>query len=242
MKSYVILRGVIVVASIALIVVLIRESGLASGADALTLWVDETVRGHGVLGALVFIAAGVLFTGAGLSRQVFAFVAGYAFGVTLGAGLALIAEIGGVMAAFCYARYLGRDVIAARLPKRIRRFDEFLQVNPFLTTLAAKLFPLSSNLVVNLAGGISSVPAVPFFAASAVGHFPQTLVFALIGSGLATGIYLKGALAVVLFVASAVIGYALYRRFRGAMVLDPPVADILEQPAGSTADYGQRSS
>ncbi len=240
MKFDVVVRGVIVIASIALIVVVIRESGLASGVDDLTLWVDREVRGHGLAGMLLFMAVGVLFTGVGLSRQVLAFVAGYAFGVALGTGLALVAEIGGVMAAFVYARFLGRRVIAARFPNRIRRLDEFLQVNPFLTTLAVRLLPVSNNLVINLAAGVSSVPPGPFFAASAVGHLPQTLVFALIGSGLAHGIYLKSGLAVVLFLVSAIIGYYLYRRFRGTKALDPSDEDILERPAAGAVDYGQQ--
>jgi uncharacterized membrane protein YdjX (TVP38/TMEM64 family) len=236
MNFNVVLKGVIVIATIALAIVLVRESGLASGIDTLKEWVDREVRGQGIAGSLLFVAFGVVFTGVGLSRQVLAFVAGYAFGVGLGTGLALTAEIGGVIAAFLFARFLGRDVVAARFPARIRRLDEFLRINSFLATLTVRLLPISNNLAVNLAAGVSSVPAGRFLAASAIGHLPQTLVFALIGSGLAQGIYLKSALAGVLFVISVVIGIYLFRRFRRDAADIGSVDGILDQSENEAAD------
>ncbi|MDJ0948015.1 MAG: VTT domain-containing protein [Alphaproteobacteria bacterium] len=232
-------RGLVVIATVALAIVIIRESSLATSVDDLKAWVDGEVHGHGLSGGLLFIAAGALFTAVGLSRQVIAFIGGYAFGVGLGTGLALVAGLGGVIAAFSYARFLGRDVVSARFPARIRRLDEFLQVNPFLTTLAVRLLPISNNLVVNLTAGITNVPAVPFFAASAVGHLPQTLVFALIGSGLAQGIYLKTAVAIVLFLVSVAIGTVLFRRFRRDARQAASVEALLDQAEAKAAEIAR---
>ena len=226
MKRDLIIRGVITIACIGLVVLIIRESGLGTSLDELKHWVDTEVRGDGFVGALLFVAAGALFTGVGLSRQILAFAGGYAFGVALGSGLALIAEVGGVLLAFSYARFLGRGVVARHFPSRIRRFDAFLAVNPFWLTLAIRLLPVSNNLVVNLLGGVSRVPTVPFVAASAVGHTPQTVVFALVGSGLAEGIFLKTGLAIVLFVISIVIGVHLYRKYRHGQKLDEALAEV----------------
>lgn len=221
-------RALAVVAAIVLATVIIRESGLATGPDQLKLWVDQEIRGHGLYGSLLFIAAGVLITGVGLSRQVLSFVAGYAFGVTVGTTLALLGSIGGVCLAFFYARFIGRDVVSRRYPSRVRQADAFLHDNPFLMTLAVRLLPISNNLVVNLVAGVSRVPAAPFFLASAVGHFPQTLVFALVGSGLAQGALAKGALATMLFIVSFLIGIYLYRTYRHGRDFDPSTAAIDE--------------
>lgn len=230
MKLDLFIRGVITIASVALVVLIIRESGLGTGLDDLKLWVDTHVRGDGFAGALLFVAAGALFTGAGLSRQILAFAAGYAFGVVWGSALALIAEMGGVLLAFMYARFLGRDVVARHFPSKIKRFDAFLAVNPFWLTLAIRLLPVGNNLIVNLLGGVSRVRTMPFMAASAIGHAPQTVVFALVGSGLAEGIYMKTALAIVLFVVSIVIGVHLYRKYRHGQKLDDSLDVVLDNP------------
>lgn len=230
MKLDMIFRSVVGVAAIALAVLIVRESGLGTGIEDLEHWVDAEVRGRGLAGILLFVAAGALFTGVGLSRQVLAFAAGYAFGVAMGSGVALLAEIGGVALAFAYARFVGRDIVARRFPSRVRQVDRFLHANPFMTTLAVRLLPVSNNLVVNLVAGVSSVPAAPFLAASAVGHLPQTVVFALLGSGLATGIYLKSGLAIALLVVSIVMGLVLYRRYRRGQDFDPSAADLFDTP------------
>jgi uncharacterized membrane protein YdjX (TVP38/TMEM64 family) len=230
LKRDLFVRGIVTIASVALVVLIIRESGLGTGLDAFKHWIDTEIRGDGLAGALLFVAAGALFTGVGLSRQALAFAAGYAFGVVWGSVLALIAEVGGVLLAFSYARFVGRDVVARHFPSKIKRFDEFLAVNPFWLTLAIRLLPVSNNLVVNLLGGVSRVPTVPFLAASTVGHAPQTIVFALVGSGLAAGLLFKTALAIVLFVISIGIGVHLYRKYRHGTKLDDTLDDILDKP------------
>jgi uncharacterized membrane protein YdjX (TVP38/TMEM64 family) len=77
-----------------------------------------------------------------------------------------------------------------------------------------RLLPVGHNLATNLVAGVSSIPAAPFFLGSAVGYLPQTLVFALIGSGVQTDPLLHTVLGVTLFLASGVFGAWLYRRQR----------------------------
>jgi uncharacterized membrane protein YdjX (TVP38/TMEM64 family) len=68
--------------------------------------------------------------------------------------------------------------------------------------------------VTNLAAGVSSVAALPFIAGSAAGYVPQTVIFALVGTGVQVDPVLRIGLSVVLFVASAGLGLYLYRRVR----------------------------
>lgn len=213
-------RGLGAIAALALVTILIRGAGLDGGLDALTAWIDTEVRGRGLLGSVLFVAAGTLITGAGLSRQAVAYVAGYAFGVAVGSGLTVLATVAGCTLAFSYARFFGRAFVMERYSRRLAKIDRVLCTSPFLMTIAVRLLPIGNNLVVNLVAGVSSVPAPAFLCASALGYLPQTIVFALMGSGLAQGIMINTVVAITLFLVSASIGVYLYRRFRREKPLD----------------------
>lgn len=223
-------RGVIVILTVVAVVAVVHGADIGYGPDDLKRWADTEIRGHGLAGLLIFVAGGALTTAIGLSRQLLSFAAGYAFGAVSGTGAALLASIGGVLLAFTYARFLGRALVARRYPGRVRQVDAFLRVNPFLMTLAVRLLPISNNLAVNLVAGVSSVPAIPFLAASAFGHIPQTIVFAMVGSGLTDGLFEKSAVAIVLFILSVWIGLHLYRRYRRDFTFDPMIDAALDLP------------
>ncbi|MBK8906661.1 MAG: VTT domain-containing protein [Rhodospirillales bacterium] len=231
MSTGAIARGLGAIAALALVTILIRGAGLDGGLDALTAWIDAEVRGRGLMGSLMFVAAGTLITGAGLSRQAVAYVAGYAFGVAIGSGLTVLATVAGCALAFSYGRFFGRAFVMKRYSRRLAKIDRFLCTRPFLMTLAVRLLPIGNNLVVNLVAGVSGVPAPAFLSASALGYVPQTVVFALMGSGLAEGIMAGGimintAVAIALFLVSASIGVYLCRQYRREQALDDAV-DVL---------------
>lgn len=228
MSARVIVRGVLLIAAIFALFALLRHAGLAYGPDDLKAWADDEVRQRGLAGVLLFVAAGALFTGIGLSRHVLAFAAGYAFGSVVGAALSLAAEMGGVALAFSFARHAGREAVARRYTSSLGRFDDFLRDNPFLMTVAIKLFPLGSNLVLNVLAGVSSVPLRPYLLGSLVGHAPQTVIFAMVAAGVAKSDHLQSALAVVLFIASGLLGVWLYRKYLRGLELGNPAAG----PAG----------
>jgi uncharacterized membrane protein YdjX (TVP38/TMEM64 family) len=210
----ILVRGLLVLGAIVAVFALLRHAGFEYGPEQLKDWVDAQVRERGAAGLLLFAAAGALFTGIGLSRQALAFVAGYAFGAAGGAVLSLVTEMADVALAFSFARYVTRDRVVRRYGGNIRRFDHFLHGNPFLMTVAVKLFPLGSNVVLNVLAGVSSVPFRPYLLGSAVGHAPQTLIFAMVAAGVATGDHLQSVLAVALFLVSGMIGLYLYRKYR----------------------------
>lgn len=221
MTPKVVAKGVVLILTLAAIGLVLERTGLGGALD--TRWIDAEVRGQGVAGELLFVVMGALFTGFGFPRQVVAFLGGYAFGFLGGAALALTATATGCLATFGYARLLGRDLVAHRFPGRVRRADAFLRDNPFTMTLLVRLLPVGSNLVTNLTAGVSSVPTVPFVAGSAVGYVPQTLIFALAGSGVALDPVLRIGLSVLLFIASGVLGVFLYRRLRHGMTYDEAI-------------------
>jgi uncharacterized membrane protein YdjX (TVP38/TMEM64 family) len=183
-------------------------------------WIDSEVRGKGWSGNLIFLAMGALTTALGFPRQVVAFLGGYAFGFVMGSTLGTLAALLGCILAFFYARWFGRSLIAHRFPGRIRKVDDFLRGHPFSMAVVIRLLPVGSNVVTNLLAGVTSVRGLPFFAGSGVGYLPQTLVFALAGSGVNFNPTLRLTLAGVLFVVSSLIGIWLYRRHRHGAALE----------------------
>lgn len=221
MNLKILFRGLLVIASLVALGYVLQASGLGQSIDK--AWIDTDVRGKGLTGELLFVAVGAVFTGLGLPRQLIAFLGGYAFGFNEGMALALAATVFGCMAAFIYARLLGRDFVAARFPNRVRKIDDFLSDNPFSMTLLIRLLPVGSNLVTNLAAGVSGVGGAAFVAGSAIGYIPQTIVFALIGSGIAVDTTLRVGISVVLFVVSGILGIYLYRKHRHGKSFDETV-------------------
>jgi len=220
MLAQLIFRGLIV------IVVLAAVSFLLGDVLDQT-WVDAHVRGHGMQGELLFLLTGWLLSSVGLSRQLIAFLSGYAFGFLPGVLLATLAVVAGCMLTYYVARYLLRSFLLQRYAGRIDRMGRFVHDNTFVMTLLIRLLPLGSNLMVNVAAGVSGVRSVPFFLGSAVGYLPQTLIFALVGSGTSVDQFWQVAVAMVLFVAATVLGIWLYRKYRHGMTLDPQLDEEL---------------
>jgi len=218
MKARVILKGLALMLSLALLGYLFNASDLGSSVNE--AWIDARVRGHGINGALLFLLMGGLFTAIGLPRQIIAFLGGYAFSVGLGTLLGALAALLGCMLSFFYARFFGQGLLRARLGVRAGRFDRFIHDHPFSMTVLIRLLPVGSNLLTNLAAGISSIRPAHFFAGTLLGYLPQTLVFALVGSGVHIAPMLKLTLAIALFLVSMALGVYLYRRRRGSVALD----------------------
>ena len=226
MSIKLVLRGGTLLVTLIAVVILIRLSGLDAHLDE--KWIDAYVRGRGFSGVLLFVAVGGFVTAIGLPRQLMAFLGGYAFGIVEGTALAVLATLVGCILSFYYARFLGRDLIAGRFPGKVKRVDDFLSENPFSMTLLIRFLPFGSNLLTNLVAGVASVRGLPYFAGSAIGYVPQTLIFALIGTGIKVAPATNIALAAGLFVLSGVLGVYLYRRHRHGKVLD----EELEQEIG----------
>ncbi|MCW8874338.1 MAG: VTT domain-containing protein [Gammaproteobacteria bacterium] len=187
---------------------------LRSGVWLDQAWIDAEVLGQGLRGEALFFLAALLFTALGLPRQVVGFFAGYAFGLGVGGLLALAASLGGALLTFSVARWLGRDLVRRWFTRRLGGLDEFVGDHPLRTILLIRLLPLGSNLATNLAAGISRMGAWPFAAGSALGYLPQTLVFALIGSGIAVDPLWRIGTGILLFLLSGLLGLSLFRRFR----------------------------
>ncbi len=200
-------RPVLLLAGLAGAVLLLRAVGLEP---------REAAEAAGRRGPAAFVLIGALGCAVGVPRQAVAMAGGYAFGFWPGTLWALLAEIIACALDFWWARLLGRGAALRLLQRReggrLYRLDRFLSERAFLATLTLRLLPLGSNLVLNLAAGVSGVAVAPFLLASLIGYVPQTVVFALAGAGAGVSDGVRFGLAVVLLVASVGFGVALLRR------------------------------
>jgi uncharacterized membrane protein YdjX (TVP38/TMEM64 family) len=176
-------------------------------------WIDSDIRNSGVEGELLFVLFGGILTAIGLPRQGVSFLAGYAFGFVEGTILGVVATALGCILTFYYARLIGRDFVKSHYQRRIQRVDDFLHDNPFTMTLLIRFLPIGSNLVTNLAAGVSSVSGIAFITGSALGYIPQTSIFALLGSGVNVDDKIMLAVGVLGFILSGVLGVYLYRKY-----------------------------
>ena len=224
-----VLRGIALIAILAAAGLLLKEFGIAGMLDE--AWMDQHVRQNGIEGELIFIAAAAILAAGGFPRQVLSFLSGYAFGFAEGSVYALIASAIGCAAAFLVARYIARALVAERLPARFKRVDAFLSNNTVVATLLIRFLPFGNNLATNLAAGLSQARGTAFVGASIVGYVPQTLIFALLGSGITLDPELRISLSVVLFAISSVFGVYLFRRYRRDRKIAPEIASEIDPDA-----------
>lgn len=207
------LRGIFLILSLMTIGLLLKQTGIAHVFER--EWIDSHIRGQaGFAGELLFLSLGMLVTAVGMPRQMVAFLGGYAFGVALGVPLAVLAATGGCVLTFFYARLFGRHFVRKLFPAKLESFDQFVRGHPFSMTVLMRLLPVGSNLVTNLIAGVSRIPRPSFFLGSMVGYLPQTLIFALAGSGLTMDSRWQLGFSVLLFIISGLLGVHLYRRMR----------------------------
>ncbi|EPY00376.1 TVP38/TMEM64 family protein [Magnetospirillum fulvum] len=226
----VLLRGLVLIVTLVAVGFLIEGFGFRDALD--TGWIDAQIRGKGLSGDALFVMVGALFIGIGLPRQAVCFLGGYAFGFVEGVLWSSLASVLGCICAFYYARFLGRSLVVTRFPERIARLDAFLEGNTFSMSLLLRLLPIGSNLLANLAAGVSGVRAVPFFLGSGLGYLPQTFVFVLLGSGIQVDPIFRIGTSVILFIASGVLGVWLYRRYRHGRRLDAATEAALDEGDG----------
>lgn len=192
-------------------------------------WIDHEVRDHGVYGELVFVGVAGVATALALPRHLVSFLGGYAFGFGPGTLLALAGTELGCLLSFYYARTIGRPLVAGRFGERMERVERFLGANPFAMTLLIRLLPIGNNFATCVTAGLARVPAGAFLLGSLVGYVPQTVVFALAGSGVDIGESMRVVLAVALFLVSGAIGARLYRRYRAGNDPSREVGEALEE-------------
>jgi len=201
---------VITLVGVAAILLLSSSQWLQSSfdAEAVGQWIDS----KGLSGVLAFAIGGALLTSIGLPRQLVALCAGYALSVLAGAALAIISVSCGALLTFTFSRYFARPWVQRNYPNATQKVDAFVGDQAFLKIVTIRFAPIGTNMLTNLAAGTTALPASVFFIASAIGFLPQTLVFVLIGNGLAINSQQQVLAAIILGIVSLLLCWLIYRR------------------------------
>ncbi len=197
---------------------------LVAGADGHGAAIPASFAHRGPAGLAEFLLLATAVCAVGLPRQAVCFAAGLAWGATAGTAIGLAATVAGCLLDFAWARAVARDwtrrTVLARAT-RLASLDRAVAARPFAAILTLRLLPVGSSLLLSLAAGLSRAPLGAFALATALGALPQTVVFALLGSGVGVGHLARVVLAAVLFAASASLGAVLMRRRDNATEIVP---------------------
>ena len=152
---------------------------------------------------LVYIAV----TALSLPGAVIMTLAGGAlFGLWTGTLVVSFASSIGATLAMLAARFLLRDWVRARLGDRLKALDAGIQKDGAFYLFALRLVPLFPFFVINLAMGLTRLPARTFYWVSQLGMLAGTFVFVNVGTQLARIDSLKGVLSPALLGSFALLG------------------------------------
>lgn len=143
------------------------------------------VAGHPLLSALGFCLFSTTVTALALPvLWLLSAAAGALFGPWFGLPIALASAIMGGTLTMLAARYALRGWVEARFPETLARFDKGVAQGGVRFLFAARLTPVLPFALVNLAAGLSEMPARTFAFVSAVGYLPLTIAYISAGASL----------------------------------------------------------
>lgn len=191
--------------------------------------------------ALLYIILVAALSPVGIPRQALSALGGYAFGAAFGALFASIGLVFGCAAGFFYSRFMAAASLRPRFGPRAQKLEAFLARAPFSMTLAVRFFPMGNNALFTLAAGLTRIPAPAFLAGSAIGYLPQTIIFALLGSGIRIDPFWRTSISAVLFVCSTCMGFWLYKKYRGELSGINSRDDVDTTPAATASETSPAS-
>ena len=140
---------------------------------------------HFALAAALYVLAYVGFAALALpGAWMVSFAGGALFGVGLGLPLALAGSDLGACAAMLAARYLLRDAVRRRFPEFVAKADASIARDGAFWVVAARLTPVMPFFAVNVAAGLTRLPAAQFALASLAGSAPLAAIYVIAGARL----------------------------------------------------------
>lgn len=140
----------------------------------------EWIRASGPVGLVAFVVAFSLLQPVGMASHLFIVSAAVIWEPPVALMASWLGALGASSVAFGFARYVGRDWVQARMPQRLRKYDEGLAQRGFRTVLVMRLLLFTFGPM-QLLFGVSRVRFAPFLAASAIGLLPMMVAETLLG-------------------------------------------------------------
>jgi uncharacterized membrane protein YdjX (TVP38/TMEM64 family) len=183
----------------------------------------------GAWAPLIFVLACAGGVGVGAPRLAFAAIGGVAFGWLEGGLLAQVGTLGGCLITFAWARWLGRRYVEQRLGRRLGRLLDKVRRRPVAANIMLRVCPVGNNFLVNLFFGVSPVTTREYTVGTFIGTFPQTIIYAVLGSSAQEGSAKRLITGGGLLAALTVFYYVWSRRSKEA-------AEVAEDIAEDEAD------
>ena len=163
---------------------------------------------------LAFVAAWVLGTSVLLSGTALSVLGGVLFG-PVGVLLSLLASPAGALVAFLIARFLARDALMARMPRRAADLATRLERSGARGIATVRLMPAVPSGAFNYACGLTRIGARDFFVGTALGAAPRVILYGLAGGAIAR-VGLLAPLAVSVAMGLVALAVVAWRRHAGS--------------------------
>ena len=164
----------------------------------------------GAWGPVVIVVLFTLLEPFGTPGFVFLLAAATLWPFWLALTVNLLGAVGAGMFGFTFARYLGRDWVEARMPERLRRWDDRLSENGLpLVILFRIVFFL--NPASHWALGLSRVPASTALLGTVIGYAPVVVLWTYFGAEI-LGWFEAQSIGVWVAVGVAIVAIVLLRR------------------------------
>ncbi|MFZ5443503.1 MAG: TVP38/TMEM64 family protein [Myxococcota bacterium] len=137
----------------------------------------------GAWGYLAFVVAYTVLQPFGVPGTIFIVAAPLIWPWQTAFVLSMVGTMGASVVGFWFARFLARDWVSARIPQRLRRYDEALARRAFSTVVLLRLL-LWMPQVLHWFFGVSRVPFWTHFWGSLLGYVPPLLVVSWLGGEL----------------------------------------------------------
>ena len=143
------------------------------------------VAAHPLLSALGFFLGNIAVAALPVPAMwAMSVAAGLLFGPWIGLPIAVLSSVAGGTISMLAARYALRGWVETRFPVTVARFDEGAKTGGARFLFAVRLTPVIPFPLVNLAAGLTSMPARTFALVSLAGIAPLSTVYAFAGAQL----------------------------------------------------------
>lgn len=139
------------------------------------------VAAMGVAGYVIFVIAFALLQPFGAPGTVFVIAAPLIWPWQTAFALSMTGTMAASVIGFSFARFIARDWVSARIPARLRKYDEALAANAFRTVFLLRLI-LWMPQALHAFLGISKVRFSTHFWGSLLGYAPPLFLMSYMGS------------------------------------------------------------
>ena len=210
-------RALIRLGLLAALLAVLFAGGTLSGVDISPERIRGDVAQIGPFAPLAFVPLTVVLNCVGVPSPALIGGAGLLFGMVVGGAVGHTGIVLAAVTQLLITRYLAHDQAHALLPKRVHRFDDFLERRGFYAVLYLRMVPGFPYNTLNYAAGLTRLKVWQMAAGTAIGKAPRSFAYAALGGNLDDLGSVEARIAVAVIVAMALAGALLaWRQARAA--------------------------